>query len=152
MYIKVNNGIIEKYPYSIGELRKDNPQTSFPKNPTLTLLEEWGVFPVQPVNSPSVDYTKNVRESTPVYNNGWTQVWEIIDATADEIAERVSGKSIEVRYERDRLLAETDWVVVKSLESGFQIPTEWQTYRQGLRDIPEQNGFPFSVMFPTKPY
>ena len=45
MYVKANNGVAEIYPYSIGLLRKDNPNTSFPKNPSDELLAEWGVFP-----------------------------------------------------------------------------------------------------------
>lgn len=55
------------------------------------------------------------------------------------------------RDSRDRLLAECDWVVVKSLESGQAVPTEWATYRQALRDIPQQAGFPTSINWPVKP-
>lgn len=55
------------------------------------------------------------------------------------------------RDSRDRLLAECDWVVVKSLESGQAVPSEWATYRQALRDIPQQAGFPTSIDWPVKP-
>jgi hypothetical protein len=46
MYIKLNNEQIEKYPYTIDLLRKDNPQTSFPENPTKELLSEWNVYAI----------------------------------------------------------------------------------------------------------
>jgi hypothetical protein len=55
------------------------------------------------------------------------------------------------RDSRDTLLSECDWVVVKSLESGQPIPTEWATYRQALRDLPQQDGFPVTIVWPTKP-
>ena len=55
------------------------------------------------------------------------------------------------RDSRDRLLAECDWVVVKSLESGQAVPTEWAAYRQALRDIPQQAGFPITINWPVKP-
>ena len=42
-----------------------------------------------------------------------------------------------LREERDFRLAETDWVVTKSTETGEPIPAEWSTYRQALRDLPE---------------
>lgn len=52
---------------------------------------------------------------------------------------------------RKQLLAETDWIVTKSLESGEAVPDEWKQYRQALRDIPTQPDFPDSIEWPTKP-
>ena len=59
-----------------------------------------------------------------------------------------------LRAKRDRLLNETDWIVIKAKETGATIPTAWKTYRQALRDITENlttvdevN----AVVFPDKP-
>ena len=41
-----------------------------------------------------------------------------------------------LRVERNRRLAECDWVVTKYAEYGYNIPKEWRTYRQALRDLP----------------
>jgi len=54
---------------------------------------------------------------------------------------------IDVRNQRDRLLAETDWMAL----SDVTMSNAWTAYRQALRDIPAQAGFPFSVTWPTKP-
>lgn len=54
------------------------------------------------------------------------------------------------RKQRDKLLAESDWVVIKAKETGANIPAGWKAYRQALRDLPEQEGFP-NVEFPSKP-
>lgn len=89
MYIKLNNGQIEKYPYSVSQLRADNPNTSFPQVIPNSLLAEWEVFAVEQIDAPQVDYTKNVKELTPVNNNGWKQVWEVTDASSEEILQRV---------------------------------------------------------------
>jgi len=56
-----------------------------------------------------------------------------------------------VRAKRTALLAETDWVVPYYLERGEPVPAEWQAYRQALRDVTAQEGFPYSVNWPTKP-
>jgi len=56
-----------------------------------------------------------------------------------------------VRGKRDRLLTNTDWVVVKYKELGKAVPAAWKTYRQALRDITEQEGFPHDVTFPEEP-
>lgn len=41
-----------------------------------------------------------------------------------------------LRYERDRLLTECDWVVTKAAETGVAETDAWKTYRQALRDLP----------------
>jgi hypothetical protein len=43
----------QTYPYSAAQLRRDNPQTSFPKNPTDELLASYNVFPVKPTGQPT---------------------------------------------------------------------------------------------------
>ena len=72
-------------------------------------------------------------------------------------AEVAAAKSAQVRAHRDALLAESDWVVTKAIEQnaqdglGVQIPVVWLDYRQALRDIPQQPGFPGNVTWPTAP-
>ena len=41
-----------------------------------------------------------------------------------------------LRKERNRRLAECDWIVTKNAEYGYNIPKEWRAYRQALRDLP----------------
>ena len=150
MYIRLTNGQPEKY--SIGQLRRDNPQTSFPKSIPDDLLAQYDVYPLTPAGRPQTDHTKNVAEGTPVQSNGvWTQVWDITDASADEIEVRTQEKAQSVRSERDHMLQQTDWIVIKSYERGENIPAQWELYRQALRDITAQAGFPYEVTWPTKP-
>lgn len=56
-----------------------------------------------------------------------------------------------LREERNQLLADTDWIVTKSLELGEAIPDEWKQYRQALRDITSLPDFPDDIEWPTKP-
>jgi len=53
-----------------------------------------------------------------------------------------------VRTKRDRLLDESDWTQIPDAPVD---QTAWATYRQELRDIPEQKGFPRDVTWPTEP-
>ena len=59
---------------------------------------------------------------------------------ADLEAEKPAIKNIlgfqQLRYQRDKKLAETDWVVTKANETGVAESDEWKTYRQALRDLP----------------
>lgn len=50
--------------------------------------------------------------------------------------EPIEYATLELRRERDRLLAETDWVVTKASEQGVPVSAGWAAYRQALRDLP----------------
>ena len=60
-------------------------------------------------------------------------------------ADPVAASATQVRAERDALLAASD-----SMALADRITDEWRTYRQALRDLPAQSGFP-DVAFPTPP-
>ena len=154
MHALIENNAVAQYPYTIGNLRRDNPTTSFPKRPNNALLAEWGMQPVTKTDRPTVDHTKNMVEGTPVLTNGtWTQVWETTDATAEEIAERTEQKANSVRSQRDNLLADSDWRVIKAQETGTAMSVEWVAYRQALRDITDHANFPWldDADWPVKP-
>jgi hypothetical protein len=56
MYVKVNNGSAEIYPYTTGMLRKDHPNTSFPKKLSNGLLAEYNMYFVDTfVSEPAFD-------------------------------------------------------------------------------------------------
>jgi hypothetical protein len=152
MHILAPNGTAETYPYSIGQLRRDNPQISFPKNPTDQLLAAYGVYPLVRTERPEYNtVTHNLTEGTPEKVEGvWVQTWLVTEATPEEVQERLKNLSASVRADRDRRLQETDWVVIKAYERNENIPAEWEVYRQALRDVPSQPSFPH-VVWPVKP-
>jgi len=57
----------------------------------------------------------------------------------------------QARSQRDSLLTASDWVTVRAMDTGNPVPTEWQTYRQALRDITGQPGFPETIDWPENP-
>lgn len=148
MYIKLNNGQIETYPYTIGQLRKDNPNTSFPKTISENVLATFDVYPVEDTPRPYSDHTQNITEGAPVNQNGWKRTWVVSNATNSEVQERVNSQATNVRSERNQKLAESDWTQVADAPVD---KTAWATYRQALRDISKQSGFPWSVTWPTQP-
>jgi hypothetical protein len=56
-----------------------------------------------------------------------------------------------VKRERQRLLTATDWTDTVSASTRLENYNEWQSYRQALRDITTQEGYPFNVIWPTQP-
>lgn len=153
MHILAANAVAEKYPYSIGQLRKDNPQVSFPKNPPDALLADYGVFPVTPTERPDVDpRTERLEEGAPVLIDGlWTQAWDIVALTDDEIFERDEAHGDQIRAERTQRLSASDWTQVDDAPLSNVQKAAWAAYRQALRDIPQQAGFPWDVVWPETP-
>lgn len=150
MYALIVDGQVKQYPYGADVLRRDNPQISFPINPADSLLAEWGVLPVAATNIPGITYRQNLAEGKPTLRNGvWTQVWVVTDASDVEVNQRTQAQAEAVRTERDRLLAESDWTQLKDVSE--DVAQVWATYRQALRDLSQQAGFPWAVQWPTKP-
>ena len=71
----------------------------------------------------------------------WFMVWQVSPIPEEEMAEKV-------RLERNQLLAESDWTQL--VDSPADKAT-WATYRQELRNISTQPGFPWTVNWPVAP-
>lgn len=56
-----------------------------------------------------------------------------------------------LREERNQKLKDSDWIVIKSLEAGVEIPDNWKTYRQALRDITNTYDNLNDVVWPERP-
>lgn len=71
----------------------------------------------------------------------------VIDAPTASTVELATS----ARKRRNQLLTESDWVVVKAVETGTPVPTQWKAYRKELRNLPEQRGFPETINWPPIP-
>jgi hypothetical protein len=60
-------------------------------------------------------------------------------------------KEMEVKQERQQLLAASDWTDTVSASTRLENYNAWQFYRQQLRDITTQEGYPFSIVWPSQP-
>lgn len=151
MYAKVIDGAVVQYPYTEADLRAEYPNTSFPPI-TPDVLAQFGAVIVVMTGSPEADHTKNVRQGTPeLANNRWQTTWVVEDASEEEIASRVEERAASVRADRDARLAACDWTQVDDTPIGNAKKLAWANYRQSLRDLPSQEGFPFNIVWPVKP-
>ena len=148
MYLKLTNGIPENY--TIGQLRRDNPNTSFPKTISNEILTRFDVYPYTQKEQPTCDEkTQKIVDGgfDQDESGNWTKIWNIVEKTPEELAEWIESKKQQVRSQRDTLIAQTDYLAL----SDNTLSPEISAYRQALRDITTQEGFPESVSWPTKP-
>ena len=74
--------------------------------------------------------------------------WTQLKTAEQREAERLQGLADAARSERDRLLAACDWTQVSDAPVDA---AAWAAYRQALRDVPAQVGFPEAVEWPVAP-
>lgn len=147
-YVKTHDGQVQQFPYTIGDLRKDNPQTSFPRRIPDELLASYEVFEVVVDTPPAIDEKtyKAVLAEMPTYaNDAWRLGWSVVEKTAEEKQRYYDAAASRVRSKRDLLLSETDWMAL----SDNTLTQPWADYRQALRDLPQQSGFPYNVVWPS---
>lgn len=142
MYVKIANNEVEEFPYTLDQLKRDNPNVSFPQTISSGTLASYNVFPVTLTEPPAHDQlVELVTTANPTLVDGvWTQAWTKVNRTEEEA-------SSNIRAERDSRLLATDYLAL----SDQTLSTAMTTYRQALRDVPSQSGFPFNVTWPTKP-
>ena len=151
MYLKVSGSNII-YPYSVQQLKTENKNVSFPSIITDELLASFNVYPVEMRDGGyDDDYTKDVVEVTPTLSGSvYIQTYEISDADETTINIRKDVKWEEIREQRNQLLSQCDWTQFQDSPITGSKLTEWQTYRQSLRDVTTQEN-PYNITWPIKP-
>ena len=145
MHIKLTDGQHE--PYSLGQLRSDNPQVSFPSTIPSDTLAEYDVYEVVSTEQPSYDGNAHkIEQSIELVAGVWTQTWVLVEHTAQDIERRWSS----VRADRNQRLADCDWTQLPDAPLSNIQMQEWASYRQALRDITTQSN-PFNIGWPEQP-
>lgn len=65
--------------------------------------------------------------------------------------EDVSMTADEARTQRDKLLEATDWTQTLDAPIDEATKAAYRAYRQDLRDVPQQEGFPAVIVWPELP-
>jgi hypothetical protein len=134
MYVKVIDA--DASYYSVEELYRDNPDTSFPQVPTNECLAGWDVYPCQATTPPATDYTQNLTMGEPVIIGGeWTQTWIVTPASPDEIAEREAAMRQANKQQASSLLSETDYTDLPNTADKILNLPAILAYREALRLI-----------------
>lgn len=139
MYVKVTAGV--PVLYSVWALRNDNPNTSFPSEISDKALADWSVYPCVEGAVPLLgECEQAIRTDITLVNGVWTQNFSKERWPLDQAEQYVRDK-------RNMLLSETDWMAL----SDVTMSAQWVSYRQALRDITLQDGFPYGIVWPVKP-
>jgi len=146
MFAKIENNQVVQWP--IYSLAAEFPNTSFPFPMTEDALPE-GYVIVTDVIPPEAGHNQKVVATQPVQQDSkWVQGWDLVDLLPEEIAERREYQSNQMRMQRNIKLTQSDWTQISDAPGNKEA---WAEYRQALRDITSQEGFPFNVQWPSEP-
>lgn len=149
------------------QLRNENPNTSFPEVLTPEIIDAFGYDPVlegpQATTIPPYQYSR--RDGVKEINGQWftkyvagptftdyTDPDGVVHTAAEQYEQYCSGKDAEqgksVRTDRNKRLAESDWTQLPDAPVDKEV---WAAYRQDLRDVSSQAGFPWNMTWPEAP-
>jgi hypothetical protein len=144
------------------EFRNMYPNTSFPALLTADVLADFNAVAIMegPQAVPTSPYEYSQRQGIEEINGKWFTKYVLgpifTDTETQTAAEQLTAYKAQidtdrakgVRATRDQLLKDTDWTQVRD------VPVDQEAYagyRQALRDISLQEGFPLSITWPELP-
>ena len=138
MYVKLTNGTPQKY--TLGLLRRENPNVSFPKTIPLETLAEYDVYPLK--DTPQPEYspqTHRLEEQIELYNGEYYRTWNLAERPAEEVMPELLAKVAQDRYAKETVgiywedALGDSWYIDTSAEGQNRITSAYTSAKNGLR-------------------
>ena len=116
---------------------------------TPEVMETLGVDPV--LEGPQAQperYQVAYRDGVVQLNGLWYTKYSVVDMDAEAIAAKDAAQAQAVRDQRTAKLKDSDWTQVADAPVDKEV---WTKYRQALRDVTQQSGFPWTIDWPVQP-
>ena len=143
IYVLAPNQTVEKYPYSLTDLRLDNPDVSFSFDITNEEAATFNTFPVLETPQPIYNQiTQTIKWENPILkNNEWVQQWAVVDLDPEQIAYNKDQAKAANKAQAESLLRATDWTATVDInDPQYSNPylsnqPEFLAYRSDVRKI-----------------
>ena len=132
-----------------GEFRASHPNTSFPPQLTTELLDSMGADVVfEGAQAQPTRYQVGFRDGVEQVNGKWYTKYSVAEMDQEAKDALDAQQAALIRSQRTQKLAESDWTQVADAPVD---KAAWAVYRQALRDVTTQTGFPWEVTWPAQP-
>jgi hypothetical protein len=115
-------------------------------------LARYGVSRIHvldPAEHDEATHYATLNDAPTFENDQWVLGWTIVAKSQEQIDEEWSNKCASVRNARNELLKQSDWTQMADVTLTESQSSAWRNYRQALRDVPSQAGFPDAVEWPN---
>ena len=131
------------------EFRAMHPNTSMPQQLSEELINDFGADVVfEGPQAQPTRYQVGFADGVVQIEGKWYTKYSVADMAADEITAKDQEQANSVRQQRNDKLKDSDWTQVADAPVNQAV---WATYRQALRDVTAQTGFPWDTQWPTQP-
>jgi hypothetical protein len=132
-----------------GEFRAMHSNTSMPPQLTETLINDLGADVVfEGPQAQPTRYQVGFADGVQQIDGKWYTKYSVADIDAEAIAAKDTEQAKAIRSQRTDKLKGSDWTQVADAPVD---QAAWATYRQALRDITAQPGFPWDTQWPDAP-
>jgi len=135
-----------------GEFRAAFPSTGFPIHITEQTYNEFGYDVVlEGPQAQPTRYQVGFADGVQQIDGKWFTKYSLADMDDEAKAAKDEEQAKNVRTQRTEKLRDCDWTQLDDTPMSNTQKADWATYRQALRDVPKQAGFPFDIEWPTQP-
>lgn len=146
-YIQVENGEVSGYPRPLPQNWADVSNFYLLDDER---LRQYGWYPIRFAPATKTENDVVIGQNFVIEETEVVQYEQIRPKTQEEIEQETNQLWENVRNERNQLLLECDWTQLSDSPLTAEKKTEWQSYRQELRDITNEPD-PKNIIWPTKP-
>lgn len=146
-------GLVESPPMLYTNLKALFPTVTFSDIATPSEVEpywygvfEWAYPPENLVHTQSADNVGLTKQEDGV----WRPTFVVRNATTEEVESKTALKAQQERQKRYVLIRRTDWTQMTDNNLSESDKEKYRIYRQALRDVPQQQGFPWVIEWPEK--
>lgn len=155
---------------SESEFRRRHSNTSFSKTLSQETMNNFGVDPVLegPQASTTPPYQTSVRSGVEEIDGKWFTRYVVGPTFTDSVdadgvittalyqqteyeARLDASQASSIRDQRNKKLTECDWTQLTDSPLNLDGENAWALYRESLRMVPQQTGFPWNVEWPPQP-
>lgn len=152
LYAKIDNSNnVIVYPYTQETFKTENPSTKVPSDLSSGYIgtedqieNDYSVVSVDRSSAPDFDNNveENVETNPTLVNGVWTQTWNTVALSAEEIAALAAGQESGMRARRNRRISSSDWTQLEDTPLTADQKADYAIYRQELRDITTHANWP----------
>jgi len=144
MYAKIIDGALAKYPYYLEDMRAEYPDATISDEPTDEELAACNAK--KAVMGPNPTQSSRTHTFSTSFTDNEDGTVTIV-YVPKELDRRLA--EFNMRDARNSALTRCDWVMTRAFEEGNPVPANYLAYRQALRDLPAQAGFPYDYVWPV---
>jgi len=131
------------------EFRKLYPNTSFPQIINAETFNEFGATVIlEGAQAQPTRYQVAFRDGVEQIDGQWFTKYSVAEIDDEAKTAKDAEQAKSVRQQRDEKLKDTDWTQVADAPVDKEA---WATYRQALRDLTKESGFPWDMTWPEQP-